>query len=170
MSNPFTSGTNSCTYRIPQSDSIQNGSIINYRVRSLDYTGMIGNWTNGNFLLPDLDVTDNNDGTATIYMGANGIFDFPNFKLIEDVEVDNSMPNDQLGGSDEIRVQSDVTSESIVHTRINSQYLGLNSSLSIISADIEYARITNPISSPMLSLHQNNFPWSENEITWEKKI
>ncbi len=166
MSNPFTSGTNSGTYRIPQSDSIQNGSIINYRVRSLDYTGMIGNWTNGNFLLPNLDVTDNNDGTATINLDANSIFDFTNYKLIEDVEVDSSDPNNQLGGSDTIRVQSDVTSESIVHTRINSQYIGLNSSLAIISADIEYTRILNPLSSSMLSLHQNNMSWSESEATW----
>ena len=166
LADPFILGTNSGIYKIPQSDSIQNGSMIHYRVRSLDSSGMISNWSNGNFLLPDLDVTDNNDGTATIYMGANGIFDFPNFKLIEDVEVDNSMPNDQLGDSDTIRVQSDLTSESIVHTRINSQYLGLNSSLSIITAEIEYIRTTNPLSSAMLSLHQNNVTWSENEATW----
>ena len=147
MIDPFNVGTSSGSYTIPQSDSIQNGSIIYYRVRSLDSSGMISNWSNGNFLLPNLDVTDNKDGTATIYMGGNGIFDLAEYKLIEDVEVDSNTPNALLGDSDTIRVQSDSTTESIVHTRINSQYLGLNSSLSIIEADIEYTRTANPLVS-----------------------
>ncbi|MFL2984213.1 MAG: hypothetical protein ACJZ5B_01855 [Candidatus Poseidoniaceae archaeon] len=68
LNDPFTTTSTSGSFTIPSSDSFSNGSIVYYRVRSLDSSGMISNWSNGNFLLPNLDVTDNNDGTATINM------------------------------------------------------------------------------------------------------
>ena len=163
---PFTVSSNSGSFTIPLSDSIQNGSIVYYRVRSLDFSGMISNWSNGHFLLPNLDVTDNRDGTATINANAHGL-NLNGLKLIEDVEVQSSNPNMQAGSNIELTVQSDTSSESLVHTRINSQYIGLNSSLAIISADVEFTRLSFPITSPKLSFHHNeDLDWKENEANW----
>tara|TARA_B110000459_G_scaffold204073_1_gene264001 strand:+ start:2392 stop:11643 length:9252 start_codon:yes stop_codon:yes gene_type:complete len=166
LNDPFTTTLNSGSFTIPQSDSIQNGSIIHYRSRSLDSSGMISNWSSGHFLLPNLEVTDNRDGTATINANASSI-NLGTLELIEDVEVDSSTPNSQLGLSDTLTVQSDTTTESIVHTRLNTQYLGLNSSLAIISAGIEFTRTSPPLSSSMLSLHHNSdMDWNEEEANW----
>ena len=167
LNNPFTTTSNSGSFTIPSSDSFSNGSIVYYRVRSLDSTGMISDWSNGHFLLPNLEVIDNRDGTATINANASSI-NLGALALIEDVEVDSNTPNSQLGLSGTMTVQSDVTTESIVHTRLNTQYLGLNSSLAIISAGIDFTRISPPLSSPMLSLHHNiDMDWKEEEANWK---
>lgn len=166
LNDPFTTASNSGSFTIPQSDSIQNGSIIYYRSRSLDSTGMISDWSSGHFLLPDLNVTDNKDGTATLIASSYDL-NISGLKLIEDVYVDSSTPNIEYGLVDELLVQSDTSSESIAHTRINTQYLGLNSSLAIIDADVHFTRLSVPSTPPMLSLHHSeNIGWIEEEANW----
>ena len=166
LNDPFTTTPNSGSFTIPQSDSIQNGSIIYYRARSLDSSGMISNWSSGHFLLPNLNVIDNNDGTATINTKANDL-NLGTLKFIEDVEIDSSSPNLNLGSSAQISVQSDTTAESMIYTRVNTQYLGLNSSLAIIDADISFTRTILPATPSMLSFHHNdNLFWEENTATW----
>ena len=166
LNDPFTTTSNSGSFTIPQSDSIQNGSIVHYRSRSLDSSGMISNWSAGYFLLPSLDVIDNNDGTATISAYSDDL-NLDGLKLIEDVTVDSSMPNIEYGSDALITVQSDSMSESITHTRINSQYLGLNSDMAILDADIEFKRVISPTVNSMLSLHNNDaIGWEENDANW----
>ena len=166
LNNPFTTTSNSGSFTIPSSDSFSNGSTVYYRVRSLDSTGMISDWTKGKFFLPDLEVIDNNDGTATILAGAQSL-NLEDIELIEDVMVSSSSPNTQLGDLDTLMVQSDTSALSIIHTRLNSQYLGLNSSLAIISAEFEFSRTSALPTVSMLSLHSNtDVGWVENEATW----
>ncbi|MDG1551255.1 MAG: DNRLRE domain-containing protein, partial [Candidatus Poseidoniaceae archaeon] len=127
---------------------------------------MISNWSAGYFLLPSLDVIDNNDGTATISAYSDDL-NLDGLKLIEDVTVDSSMPNMEYGSDALITVQSDSMSESITHTRINSQYLGLNSNMAILDADIEFQRVVSPTVNSMLSLHNNDaIGWAENDANW----
>ncbi|MBT5736138.1 MAG: DNRLRE domain-containing protein, partial [Euryarchaeota archaeon] len=77
------------------------------------------------------------------------------------------MPNIEYGSDALITVQSDSMSESITHTRINSQYLGLNSDMAILDADIEFKRVISPTVNSMLSLHNNDaIGWEENDANW----
>ena len=52
-------------------DSISLGGYVYYRYRSLDSTSMTSEWSEGNFILPNLQTVNNNDGTATLILGSD---------------------------------------------------------------------------------------------------
>ncbi len=71
MSNSFTTTSSSGTFDVPSGSEVSNGSVIYYRVRSMDSTDTLSDWTDSYFSLPALSVTDNGDGTATIEIDAD---------------------------------------------------------------------------------------------------
>ncbi|MDG1548697.1 MAG: hypothetical protein P8Q94_01475, partial [Candidatus Poseidoniaceae archaeon] len=168
ISDPFIVGANSGNYTIPAIDELSEGTIVYYRIRALDSTGMIGEWTNGNFLLPYLDVVDNRDGTATISISGDDLFP-GGMKIIEDSELNSSNSAAALGTNHYVSVESTLSTESVVKYRINSHLIGLNSTSSILSADLELTRTSLSASPSKLSLHQNDvLDWVEDEVRWRE--
>jgi len=168
MSNAFVSSSNTGSFTIPSSDSIPLGGIIHYRIRSLDSTGMVSSWNDGTFLLPDLQVVNNNDGTATLTL-TQDVFDLFNDKLIEDVEVDSNFPINNFGLNNVAKVGTSSTSESILHTRINLQEVGLHANSTINSANLILTRFSHTSVSPLLSMHPLEIDdWVESEANWRQ--
>ena len=62
----FTLSGTTGSLTIPSSDAFENGTYMHYRMRSMDSTGILGSWETGSFFLPEHDVIDNGDGTASV--------------------------------------------------------------------------------------------------------
>jgi len=166
MNNAFTGNATSGSFTIPSSDSITPGGYIYYRYRSLDSTTMSSNWLQGNFILPDLQTTNNNDGTATVVLNS-AVLSTLGFKLIEDVEVNSAVVNSNLGGNNIATISPYVSSESILHTRLNLDKLGLHSNSTIIDADLVLTRSSSFGGNVMLSIHENSDDsWVESTASW----
>ena len=166
-SSMFTINTNSGSITIPTQDSLNNGTTIHYRIRSVDSTDTIGEWEIGYFHLPYHDVTIS-DGYGQISI------DFDDLSLsentIEDTFVDSSSAarNTNMGSSENITVGSSSNSDQYGLMRINMDDIGLHSNSSIISANLVMARSAYTGSADV-SLHiMNAENWEESSVTWRK--
>ena len=165
---PFSGNSTSGSFTIPNSDRLTAGGEVFYRFRSMDSTSMLSNWSVGKFLLPDIQSVNNNDGTATIVLNSD-IYDMPEFKLIEDVEVDSTVLTGNLGSSNLATISDDVIGESFIHTRFNIQSLGLHANSTINSADLILTRSSTTGVPPTISFHPNsNDNWDELEASWRR--
>ena len=152
-------------YDIPLSESFPLGSVIYYRVRSIDNTSKISGWSNGHFLLPDYNVVNNNDGTATISLNQSE-FNLMGHDLIDDTYVDSSAI--QGHGQDEyIYVSNDANQNKVSLLNLNLNLLGIHANATVNSGSLDLQRISVTSSGPTLSLHPIDFNlWSEDEATW----
>ena len=165
MNDPFATTSTTGSYTIPATDELTNGTIVNYRYRAIDNTSKLSDWALGDFLLPGLDVVDNRDGTATMVLYANDL-NLSGYTLIEDAVV-NSALNIADGTNSLLTFVNSPTSESLLHTRLNLQYLGISSTSTILDAKLILTRNNNLPKTPMLSMHtMSNTGWVENEVTW----
>ena len=165
MNDPFTKTSTTGTYTIPATDELTNGTSVNYRYRAIDNTSKLSDWTLGDFLLPGLDVVDNRDGTATMVLYASDL-NLTGYTLIEDAVV-NSAQILPEGTESLLYFANTPTSESLIHTRLNLQYLGLSPSSTILDAKLILTRSTSLPDAPMFSLHtMTNSDWVEDEVTW----
>ena len=165
MDDPFTTTSTTGSYTIPATDELTNGTVVNYRYRAVDNTSKLSDWTLGNFLLPGLDVVDNRDGSATMVLYASDL-NLTGYTLIEDAAV-NSALNFADGSNSLLTFANSPTSESLIHTRLNLQYLGISSTSTILDAKLILTRSNNLPNAPMLSMHtMSNTAWVENEVTW----
>ena len=165
MVDPFTTTSTTGSYTIPATDELTNGTVVNYRYRAVDNTSKLSDWTLGNFLLPGLDVVDNRDGSATMVLYASDL-NLTGYTLIEDAAV-NSALNFADGSNSLLTFANSPTSESLIHTRLNLQYLGISSTSTILDAKLILTRSNNLPNAPMLSMHtMSNTAWVENEVTW----
>ena len=99
----------------------------------------------------------------------SGVLNSMGIKLIEDVEVNSALVNTNLGSNNIATVSPSVSSESIIHTRLNLDKLGLHSNSTIIEANLVLTRSSNFGSDVMLSIHENSQDsWVELETTWRK--
>ena len=62
LSNQFSITGSNGSYSIPASESFPLGSVIHYRIRSIDNTSKISEWSEG-YMLSDYNTVNNNDGT-----------------------------------------------------------------------------------------------------------
>ena len=138
MDDPFTTTSTTGSYTIPATDELTNGTVVNYRYRAVDNTSKLSDWTLGNFLLPGLDVVDNRDGTATMVLYASDL-NLTGYTLIEDAAV-NSALNFADGSNSLLTFANSPTSESLIHTRLNLQYLGISSTSTILDAKLILTR------------------------------
>ena len=167
MSNIFVGNSTHGSFTIPTSESISLGGYVYYRYRSLDSTSMTSEWSEGNFILPNLQTVNNNDGTATLILGSD-VLDIPGFKLIEDVEVNSVSTSTNLGSNNLATISSSSVSESFLHTRINLDKIGLHTNSTILDADLVYTRSSSFGNPMMLSFHSFlDNTWTESQATWK---
>ena len=153
---------------IPQSDAFENGTYMHYRMRSMDSTGILGSWETGSFFLPEHDVIDNGDGTATIAVDINDLSTDLNF--IEDAVADENNKNTNYGSSATLDATLSSTKETIPHFRFAFDALGMHSNATILDASLNLTRSTSS-GSATLALHEmdNDGAWNEDELTWLRK-
>ncbi|DAC53108.1 MAG TPA: DNRLRE domain-containing protein, partial [Candidatus Poseidoniaceae archaeon] len=165
LSNQFTTSGAAGYYNIPNSESFPLGSIIHHRIRSIDNTSKISDWSEGYFLLPDYNTVNNSDGTATITLGQND-FNLMGTDFIEDTYIDTSAIQGH-GEEQYLYVSNDVNDNKISLLKINFNMLGIHSNATIVSASLELDRQTVTSQGPTLSLHPiEHSLWSESEATW----
>ena len=167
MQNSFSTSSGSGTFVVPSGDELSNGSVVFYRVRSIDSTDTLSDWDDSYFLLPTLLVTDNGDGTATIEIDADDMgltYDF-----IEDAQVDQRSINQKFGSNDKMEVMMSTNKESLVHLRLNLGQIGLHSNATIQNAEINLTRFSTS-GAPELSIHEVNTEgvWDEDDTTWRR--
>jgi len=153
---------------IPQSDAFENGTYMHYRMRSMDSTGILGSWSDGSFFLPEHNVIDNGDGTATIAVDINDLSSDMNF--IEDAVADENNKNTNYGSSATLDATLSSTKETIPHFRFAFDALGMHSNATILEASLNLTRTTSS-GSATLALHEmdNDGAWNEDELTWLRK-
>ena len=153
---------------IPQSDAFENGTYMHYRMRSMDSTGILGSWSDGSFFLPEHNVIDNGDGTATLAVNINDLSTDLNF--IEDAVADENNKNTNYGSSATLDATLSSTKETIPHFRFAFDALGMHSNATILDASLNLTRSTSS-GSATLALHEmdNDGAWNEDELTWLRK-
>ena len=140
LTNPFSIIGDTGSYDIPSSESFPLGSKVHYRVRSIDNTSFVSDWSTSFILLPDYTAVDNNDGTATITL-SNNDFNMTDIELIEDTYLDSSIIQN-YGDEPFLYVSNDVNSNKISMVKINFDALGIHTNSTILSASIELDRET----------------------------
>ncbi len=167
MNNSFSTTSNSGSFTIPSSDAFDNGSKIYYRVRSIDSTDTLGNWSSTqHFLLPYHSVTDNGDGTASIDVDVDDMGQYANF--IEDSYANQLSKNTQYGSSNYMETSVTSNKESLIHVRMNLGLLGLPSNATIVDAQLNLERYSSS-NNAMLSMHEMSpGQWLENDMTWNR--
>ena len=167
MSNSFTTTSSSGTFDVPSGSEVSNGSVIYYRVRSMDSTDTLSDWTDSYFLLPALSVTDNGDGTATVEIDADDMGLSNGF--IEDAQVDQRSMNMKFGSNDKMEVMMSTTKESLVHLRLNLGQLGLHSNATVQNAELNLTRFSTS-GSPEISIHEvtSEDVWVGADTTWRR--
>ena len=144
------SGT-SGSFTLPTSEKFDNGSQVFYRVRSLDSTDTLSEWsTTESFLLPDHTVTDNGDGSASIEVTRNQLGDIGTF--IEDSYSNELSKNTKYGSTSTLQTSVTSNKESLIHLRVNLPLLGLPSNATILDAQVNLTR-DSASNNPMLSMH-----------------
>ena len=163
----FASTGTSGTYNLPSALAMDNGTTMHMRVRSVDANDQWGTWASTSFLLPNLDVVDNGDGTATMTMGPTDTgleLDF-----LQDTFVNETRKTLNYGG--DALLESSMTSnkERLIHFRTSLNQLGLHDNLTVLGADMKLTR-SSYSGSPVVSMHgmDDSGLWSEGEVTWNR--
>lgn len=153
---------------VPLSDAFENGTYMHYRMRSMDSTGILGSWSDGSFFLPEHNVIDNGDGTATIAVDINDLS--TDLDFIEDAVADENNKNTNYGSSATLDATLSSTKETIPHIRFAFDALGMHSNATILEASLNLTRSTSS-GSATLALHEmdNDGAWNEDELTWLRK-
>ncbi|MBT5592558.1 MAG: DNRLRE domain-containing protein, partial [Euryarchaeota archaeon] len=168
QSSLFTLSGTTGSLAIPSSDGFQNGTYMHYRMRSMDSTGILGSWETGSFFLPEHDVIDNGDGTATVAIDVDDLSSELSF--IQDAVADENSKNTNYGSSATLEAQLSSNKETIPHFRLVFDALGMHSNATILDASLNLTRSTSS-GSATLALHEmdNDGSWDENELTWLRK-
>ncbi|MBN29307.1 MAG: hypothetical protein CMB34_01400 [Euryarchaeota archaeon] len=163
----FASSGTSGTYNLPSTLAMDNGTTMHMRIRSVDANDQWGAWASTSFLLPNLDVVDNGDGTATMTMGPTDTGLEHDF--LQDTFVNETRKT--LSYGDDMLLESSMTSnkERLIHFRTSLNQLGLHDNLTVLSADLKLTR-SSYSGSPVVSIHgmDDSGLWSENEVTWNR--
>ena len=153
---------------IPSSDAFVNGTYMHYRMRSMDSTGILGSWDTGSFFLPEHDVIDNGDGTATVAIDVDDLSSELSF--IQDAVADENNKNTNYGSAATLDAELSSNKETIPHFRFAFDALGMHSNATILDASLNLTRSTSS-GSATLALHEmdNDESWNEYELTWLRK-
>ena len=163
----FTTTSTSGTYSLPVSEQFTNGTQIYYRIRSIDSTDALSDWSvTQNFLLPTHDVTDNGDGTASIEVDIDDLGLIGSF--IEDSYSNQLSKNSKYGSADVMETSVTSSKESLIHLRFNLGLLGLPSNATILDAQVNLTRDSSS-NNALLSMHEMTpNQWIESEVTWNR--
>ena len=151
-------------------NALTNSSTMYYRMRAIDSTRQIGDWTTGYFHLPGHSVTDNNDGTATFS------FTFDDLGLSEDT-IEDSFVDSTSGQSKNLNFGADetftigatsTTKQQYALMRLNLDDIGMHSNSTIVSATLSLNRNSSS-GSALVSAHvMDTDAWDEDAVTWKK--
>ena len=163
----FASTGTSGVYNLPTNLALTNGTTMHMRVRAVDSNDQWGAWDTTSFLLPNLDVIDNGDGTATMTLSPTDTgleLDF-----LQDTFVNETRKTYNYGA--DALVESSMTSnkERLIHFRTSLNQLGLHDNLTIVNAELKLTR-SSYSGDPVVSVHgmeESGF-WSEDEVTWNQ--
>ena len=163
----FTTTATSGMFSVPLSEQFSNGTQVYYRVRSIDSTDTLSDWSaTKNFLLPAHSVTDNGDGTASIEVDINDLGAVGNF--IEDSYSNQLSKNSKYGSTDLLETSVTSNKESLIHVRFHLGLLGLPSNATIVDAHLNLTRDTAS-NNALLSMHEMvPNQWIESEVTWNR--
>ena len=163
----FTTTTTSGTFSVPVSEQFSNGTKMYYRVRSMDSTDTLSDWSvTKKFLLPAHSVTDNGDGTASIEVDVDDLGVVGNF--IEDSYSNQLSKNSKYGSSDIMETSVTSNKESLIHIRLDLGLLGLPSNATIVDAQVNLTRDSSS-NNALLSMHEMvPNQWIESEVTWNR--
>ena len=163
----FSTGSSTGSFSIPTSEQFTNGTIVYYRVRSLDSTDTLSDWsTTESFKLPAHSVTDYGDGTASIEVDIDDLGSVGSF--IEDSYSNQLSKNTKYGSTDLLETSVTSNKESLIHMRFNVQLLGLPANATILDAQVNLTRDSSS-NNAHLSMHEMNpGQWIENEVTWNR--
>ena len=165
--NAFTTTSASGSYSIPATQQFTNGTQIFYRVRSIDSTDTLSDWSaTKNFLLPAHDVTDNADGTASIEVNVDSLGLVGEF--IDDSFSNQLSKNTKYGSWGTMETAVTSNKESLIHLRFNLGLLGLPSNATILDAQVNLTRDSST-NNALLSMHEMTpGQWNEAEMSWNR--
>ncbi len=161
----FVSSGVSGAFDVPSTDAFTNGTEMYMRIRSIDSNGQWGNWSGAYFLLPDLDVTDNGDGTASLNLSAAnvGMDDL----FIQDTYVSQTAVTINYANSVLLDTSMTSSKERLIHFRLSLNQLGLHDNLTIVDAALNLTRSSSS-GDAVLSLHgmDESGAYVTDEMTW----
>ena len=155
------------TMTVPTANTFSNESTMYYRMRAIDSSQTIGQWTQGNFHLPNHDITlENGYASFTVNFSSLGLAE----KTIEESYIDSvgSHSNTNYGSDGNISVTSSSSSQQYGLMRLNLDNIGMHSNSSIQHANLTFER--NDFSGDAwISIHvMENDDWTENGVTWRR--
>ncbi|MDE0869502.1 MAG: hypothetical protein OSA21_04245, partial [Candidatus Poseidoniaceae archaeon] len=165
--NAFTTTSTGGTYSVPATEQFSNGTYVYYRVRSIDSTDTLSDWSvTQSFILPAHDVTDNGDGTASVEVDVDDLGPIGSF--IEDSYSNQLSKNTKYGSVDVMETSVTSNKESLIHLRINLGLLGLPLNATILDAQMDLTRDSSS-NNALLSMHEMTpNQWVESEVTWNR--
>ena len=134
----FASTGVSGAYDVPSSDAFANGTEMFMRIRSVDSNGQWGAWSGAFFLLPNLNVTDNGDGTASMTIAHDDVGMMNHF--IEDTYVSQTQRTLNYDSAQTLDTSMTSNKERLIHLRLRLNQLGLHDNLTIVDSDVVLER------------------------------
>ena len=163
--NTFASTGTSGAFDIPASDAFSNGTEMYMRVRSVDSNGQWGGWSGAYFLLPNLNVTDNGDGTASMAVAFDDVGMMDDF--IEDTYVSQTQRTINYAGASTLDTSMTSNKERLIHMRLRLNQLGLHDNLTIVDSNLTLERNSHS-GDAVVSLHgmEESGVYGTDEMTW----
>ena len=167
LNSTFQMSSSSGSVNIPSENAFINGSSYFYRLRAVN-GDQVGDWNTGYFHSPDLSVSDNGDGTATI------LFNSDSMGLITDAIEDTTLDESNNGGNTALGSQTAVVAGMSLPTtdqygllRFNANTFGMHQNATIEMAELVMTR-SSYNSAAVVSLHQmdENANWTEESATF----
>ena len=117
--------------------------------------------------MPNLNVVDNGDGTATMTLGPTDTgleLDF-----LQDTFVNETRKTYNYGADALVEASMTSNKERLIHFRASLNQLGLHDNLTILNAELKLTRASYS-GSPMVSVHgmEDSGLWAEEEVTWNQ--
>lgn len=167
VNNTFFLTSNSGSVNIPSENAITNGSSYYYRLRAVN-GDQVGDWQTGLFHSPDLSVSDNQDGTATVSFNTDSMGLVTN--AIEDSYSDENVNggNTPHGGNAAILTGMGLpNSDQYGMLRFNANTFGMHQNATIESAELVLTRSAYN-GNAIVSIHQmdSTSNWSETGMTF----
>lgn len=161
----FVSTGSSGAFDVPSTDAFPNGTEMFMRIRSIDSNGQWGDWSGAYFLLPDVDVTDNGDGTASLNLSAAdvGMVDL----FLQDTYVSQTAVTINYASGALLDTSMTTTKERLVHLRLSLNQLGLHDNLTIVDAALNLTR-SSSTGDAVVSVHgmDESGVYVTDEVTW----
>jgi hypothetical protein len=156
------------SFQVPLSNPLLDGRTMFYRMRSIGSTGAVGDWTEGYFDLPNHDITDNGDGSATFFVNIDNLG-------LDDNSLEDTFVNQTNSGKNsnyDLNYLTAGTSGNKAqnsYVRLRMSDLGMHSDSAVTDAKL-IVSIFDLSGNVDLSIHPifDDGLWTEDGATWMK--